>query len=402
MTSQAVGHRTVLALCLLTTVSLTACAGVPSPVPCTSQPCLNLSCPKPSGPVAIALEVHRHAPAPTPLPPAVSALAADAADNGHLLSLIRVDGKSDVHDEATFSSSAQNEYRRNEELRQFLVGMTDSAAEARAEAPETDPLQALTLAGRQTGEGGAVVFIGSGLATTGDLSFRSDGMLDADPDEVAAELKRKRVLPELRGRTVLFYGLGDVAGPQPDLGERRRRNLIAIWQKIAERGGAACVHTDQAKRNAQPLDGDQPVSLIEAPPLDPVPAPVQSPNCTEAVFRDAGSIGFQSDTAVLREPDAARATLRAFADRIIGDGLHGELVGTTASVGPEAGRIVLSQQRAEAVRDLLIELGVPADRLTARGVGANWPGHPNDIGTNGELLPGPAAAKRSVILRLGC
>ncbi len=50
-----------------------------------------------------------------------------------------------------------------------------------------------------------------------------------------------------------------------------------------------------------------------------------------------------------------------------------EIVGHTDNQGPEDENLVLSQQRAEAVQTRLIELGIDAERLNARGEGEQFP-----------------------------
>ncbi|MFW2383604.1 MAG: OmpA family protein [Acidimicrobiales bacterium] len=50
-----------------------------------------------------------------------------------------------------------------------------------------------------------------------------------------------------------------------------------------------------------------------------------------------------------------------------------EIAGHTDDRGSEGGNQKLSEERANAARDYLIELGVPPDRLTARGVGEAEP-----------------------------
>jgi outer membrane protein OmpA-like peptidoglycan-associated protein len=51
--------------------------------------------------------------------------------------------------------------------------------------------------------------------------------------------------------------------------------------------------------------------------------------------------------------------------------------GYTDSVGSESYNLELSQRRAEAVRDFLVQNGVDAARITARGYGAAAPIAPN-------------------------
>jgi OOP family OmpA-OmpF porin len=55
-----------------------------------------------------------------------------------------------------------------------------------------------------------------------------------------------------------------------------------------------------------------------------------------------------------------------------------EIQGHTDSTGPMAWNMTLSQRRAESVKELLVSLGVEADRLTANGYGPNEPMASND------------------------
>ena len=75
-----------------------------------------------------------------------------------------------------------------------------------------------------------------------------------------------------------------------------------------------------------------------------------------------------------------------------------ELVGTTATAGTAQGRKQLSQMRADAVKELLVDMGVPAEHITTRGVGINHPDHVPDVTDDGLLLPGPAAQNRAVFV----
>lgn len=55
-----------------------------------------------------------------------------------------------------------------------------------------------------------------------------------------------------------------------------------------------------------------------------------------------------------------------------------EIAGHSDSVGAAAYNLTLSQQRAEAVRDYLLDLGVPASQLVAKGYGETKPVRSND------------------------
>jgi len=46
-----------------------------------------------------------------------------------------------------------------------------------------------------------------------------------------------------------------------------------------------------------------------------------------------------------------------------------QLLGYADRAGNEAGNLALSQRRAEAVREVLVSAGIPADAVSARGMG---------------------------------
>lgn len=49
----------------------------------------------------------------------------------------------------------------------------------------------------------------------------------------------------------------------------------------------------------------------------------------------------------------------------------------------------LSEKRAGAVRDLLVDLGAPADRIGTRGLGSDFLGYVPDRDAQGNLDPSP-------------
>lgn len=351
--------------------------------------------------LALVIGAHENSPAPTPLPDAVATLAASVAAGGKNITLVQLDGRPKMVDRQAFHSDAGNQSAWDADLDDFLNGMTAKISKIAPQAPESDPLEALAEAARNAPGDAVIVLIDSGLSTK-TIDFTKDGMLEASPDQVADELGRGRQLPDLTGRTVVFSGLGQTTLPQQPLDQARRTNLIDIWKAVAARAGARDIRVDESSRPDKAVQTDQPVTVVPVRPLDPVPVARTVDSCTESVFRDVGNVGFTPDTADFREAGAARDTLRGFANEITSGTAKAELVGTTAAVGDDQGQLTLSQRRAEAVRQVLIELGVPADRITSRGVGSHWPGRVADTDAQGNLLPGAAALNRSVILRVGC
>lgn len=66
-------------------------------------------------------------------------------------------------------------------------------------------------------------------------------------------------------------------------------------------------------------------------------------------------------------------------------GLNLKVNGYTDNTGSEQTNDKLSQQRADAVRNVLVQQGVPADSITAQGLGESNPVAPNDTATGRSL-----------------
>ncbi|MGH3781059.1 MAG: OmpA family protein [Pseudonocardiaceae bacterium] len=267
----------------------------------------------------------------------------------------------------------------------------------RAGHPEVNLLAAIDLAARSVSDAAGpktIVVIDSGLQTTGALRFQDqDGaLLNASPDEVIEQLRRTQQLPNLTGMRVVFTGLGDTAPPQQPLPAPARTGLVALWTKIVESAGGNADVKQAPLPGTRPRDGLPPVTIV------PVAERSIGPLPSVTVLRD-GTVGFVPDQAVLKDPAAARAVLADYA-KAIKNGRRALLTGTTASDGTPEYRRQLSEKRADAVRDLLVDLGAPADRISIRGLGSDFPGYVPDRDAQGNLDPIPAAQNRQVIIEL--
>ncbi len=102
----------------------------------------------------------------------------------------------------------------------------------------------------------------------------------------------------------------------------------------------------------------------------PTPAPRGPDPCQERV--SFGGVNFDFDKATVR--DDARPVLRQWGERLTQCGNVNLMIeGNTDSVGPEAYNQVLSERRANSVRDFLVSRGVPANRLNVAGYGETRP-----------------------------
>lgn len=364
-----------------------------------------LSCPVPVGPMAFAVSGRANSPEPG-LPQAVQDATVStltrAVDEDYQprITLINVDGRPVSAGSDTFASDAGNGIAAEDDRNAFLNGLGEALTGLRAQTPEVDVLGALDLAGRSAGTGGqggnrpgTVVLVDSGLSTVAPLDFRQRGLLDAPPAETVEALRANDALPGLQGVTVVLAGLGDVAEPQPPLSPAQRSSLVALWTAIAEAGGASCVAVVDEPRGGDAPSDVPPVSVVDVPP-----PPTITPGQT-TTLPDDNSVGFQPDTAQFRDRNAAAAVLTPFAQFLTeSPSRRLALTGTSARAGTPQGQVDLSTRRAEAVKALLVELGAPADRISTRGVGSQFPGYVDDVGPDGRQLPGPASQNRTVIV----
>ena len=85
----------------------------------------------------------------------------------------------------------------------------------------------------------------------------------------------------------------------------------------------------------------------------------------------AEQVDFQPDSTTFLDEAAARKALNGLAEQLKGTSAHYIVAGSTAQVdnASSEGAQALSLARAQAVRDVLVEAGVPADRFTCLGLG---------------------------------
>jgi OOP family OmpA-OmpF porin len=218
----------VTAATLLLAVTLVACGGGDGATSDESPKKFVIGkCGLPAGPLAVAIS--RRANNPGDIPAQVSQIVQKfitdipAMVTGPTLSLINIDGRSDVYRTGQFYSDSRNKYGLPSDQRQFLAGFHNAVTSMRATEPEVDILTALEEAGAAAGRPGpgTVVLVDSGLSTLGALDFSQPNVLDAPVDELITFLRNGRQVPDLRGLTIIFIGIGEVARPQQKLGTRK-------------------------------------------------------------------------------------------------------------------------------------------------------------------------------------
>ena len=345
---------------------------------------------EPTGAVSFVIGARSNMPAPR-LDGAARAALESAVANQSYVSIVVADGNPFLFDaRGPLLESGANDVAHEQSRAANLKAVEDAIASARARTPEVDLLAAIDLAARDiSSESGAhtVVVVDSGLSTVAPLDFSRPGFLGADRQEVARGLVDDDELPDLAGTTVTFQGLGNTAPPQEELTIAQRTNVVAIWEAVIEAASGAFI-PEQKPLTDRPARG--------LPEVTPVPT---RPECIEGVIVLTGAdVSFLPDSAEFVDPAAARAVLEPIAAQLVESGATATLTGTTARVEDLDGQIALSLRRARAVLEELVELGVPTESLTAVGLGSEFPGYVQDHDAAGNLLPGPAAANRKVVI----
>jgi outer membrane protein OmpA-like peptidoglycan-associated protein len=356
--------------------------------------CSGAEASEPTGAIAFVVGARNNMPAPRLDGQALEALEAAVADQSQA-SVVVADGKPSVADSTSLVVEGATDTARTLSAQDNREAIASALRNAAADDEESNLLAALGEGVRTLPAGNdprTMVVVDSGLSTVAPLDFTQPGLLDADPAEVVASLLAADELPDLTGVRVVVQGLGDTAPPQEQLGISQRKSLIALWRAVLEAAGASEVVIEE-RQLLEPPAGDLPdvSEVVLAPGLE----------CTSStIVLTGGDVAFEPDSDVFRDRAAAEALLAPIGEQLAGAGATATLTGTTADVGDLAGQKELSLQRAEAVRDLLVRLGVPAPNLTVLGLGSDFPGYVQDQAPDGSLIPAAAAANRKVVVEV--
>ncbi len=171
----------------------------------------------------------------------------------------------------------------------------------------------------------------------------------------------------------LLGGGGAAVGVQLDGGgDEWEEGLIGAGAGMVAGAGAGyllCSLWPEAKPAPKPAPPPPPAPAREAPkPPPPAPAP-------ERIVLRGVNFAFNSDQV---DP-SSMVILEVAAETLRNNpGARVSVEGHTDAVGTDAYNQGLSERRAEAVRRVLIERGVPASRLTSSGFGESRPVSSND------------------------
>lgn len=325
------------------------------------------------------------------------------------ISVVNADGIPDVVLASSFdiddkykSASAE---RLDMDARAKTTNLIAGMQSVIATDPEVDYLAALNLAVRTLSsledyDSKTIVVIGTGLSTTGVLDFQNN-LISADPDTIVELLNDKQEIPNFNGITVYWQQMGDVASPQKNLTSAQRNALQQIYGGVVEAGGGTFVYNEII---ANPVNEDTvyptvtPVELPADTPINFEPDILDSEDTenvlAEPVVLTEEQITFIGDKAEYLNPKSAESVLKPIADFLMSNDVTILLCGTTAGDGNSAYTMELSQARAEAVKQSLLDLDVDPSRVIAVGLGSTDPWHVYGIPTSDKS----ASCNRKVVL----
>lgn len=271
--------------------------------------------------------------------------------------------------------------------------------------PEVDYLAALnlslrTLSSLEGYDSKTIVVIGTGLSTTGVLDFQNN-LISAEPSTIVELLEEKDEIPNFDGITVYWQQMGDVAAPQQTLTSAQRNCLQKIYGGIVEAGGGTFIYNDIIANPVNEGTSYPAVTPVELPADIPIsfdPDILDSEEVenifTEPVVLTEDQVTFIGDKTEYLYPEEAESVLKPIADFLMRNDVTILLCGTTAGDGNSAYTMDLSQARAEAVKQSLVDLGVDPFHITAVGLGSTDPWHVYGIPTSDKA----ASCNRKVVL----
>ena len=244
------------------------------------------------------------------------------------------------------------------ELTGSIMGIIQSEAYART--PEADIMMAIYYAGRalraQPSGNHHLVVYDSGLGTTGIVDFTSHNIEEIDVINFVDRLKENKMLPDLAGMNIYWFGMGDVADSQSNIHGVYLHRLQQLWKEIITAAGGnfhlmeAGARSEASRITCESLPHVSPINFSSL--LLP-----KECTCRTIITFDEESVNFEPDTAqLLTCEEEVKGLLLPVTSYLMASPEHQILIiGTTSSWGEPEGLQVLSYQRANRIRELIIE-----------------------------------------------
>ncbi len=323
--------------------------------------------------------------------------------------------------------------KRKSEIRDVIENLPDVA-----DSEEVDLLAAIreatnVLSGSDAADvaNKRIVIVDTGISTTGDLNFYDHDYSNVTKPDIQKDVmptltnrEGMNILPDLSGIDVTFIGtidgLAEVAFPQ-EAETTDKKYIKQLWTEIITACNAKSyehkVAAGWSTENEYTEDKESIFKFVspvmfthesiyvtaEGSDYDPDAEPnFPNPPVVE-VKLTSQMVGFTESSSEYRNPENTEKLLRPYAEQL--KRFFEEypeqkiwIAGTTAGVDRGDGVDQrLSSERAEAVKNTLVEFGVPADNLLTIGLGCEFPWKANEE-QNGEWKTELAQENRTVVI----
>ncbi|WP_282191099.1 OmpA family protein [Adlercreutzia caecimuris] len=298
---------------------------------------------------------------------------------------VSADGKPQAFAGA-FELNEENGRRRDAEVQkniESVIGLNWSA-----QTEESDLFSALCAANSRLAGGNPdvpnlLIVIDSGISTAGPVNFTEEATREAllEPEALIATLRESGDLAKFENiDEVVWFGLGDTSGAQSDSevapNEGTKAALKIFYRTLFEAAGVELGDDQEVFRAGSgfaPAEGLPGVTVVDMPriPLDENGNPVRlGDNVEFDELKSDGAIKFDYDSDALADESAAREALKDHINQLIDfPTLKVVVNGYTDTAGDASYNLDLSQRRANTVKALMVDAGVPESQITAVGMG---------------------------------
>ena len=262
-------------------------------------------------------------------------------------------------DPESLKAIGQNSANAHTQLNDNIKTINDQIATIKPDNNGANYLEAVITASNNVGQGANVIVIGSGLSDQGDLDFAGTNILTDEEERQNAieDVIAKYGNQALIGYNVVFYGLGDTVEPQAPLSNYQKQIVRDIYSDVVT-GLGGRVTIGRGTMSGPAVETSYTVDTTDT-------------GCgnVEMTFND-DQVKFNPDKTTFVDEAAAREALQRakdFYDQYSDSVESIQIDGYTAHYISKVEN--LSQARADAVRQLLVDMGLPPEKLVATGRG---------------------------------
>ena len=336
-----------------------------------------------------------------------------ATASGSTYSCILADSTPNIILEGTIKDFSGENYTEDM-MKRVRTGITadiiGKIEAAKPDSPEVDLATATSMAVRKlrsdavANRNNLLVYYGSGISTTGLIDMIKVPICEMDV-EASVKTIADSMDVDMTGIEVIWYCCGEVAGgEQKALSDNEKKTLKKFYEKLFVKLGAESTSVsfmDDIPQSGN-YDFDQKVSVMKTEGnesglngkvIDGNDAGAKDENLEKAFSEgnilafDEKSIAFKEESTELEDKDNAKESM-AYVISYMQEHPDFQLLicGTTTSAGEESSCIEFSENRAEAIRILLVdEAGISSERVHTLGCGWSSCLYVNDRGADGEL-----------------